>query len=123
MLEAEPVGMEELTLEAQVARDAVDGITADGKPYRLQVDADLVRPPRLEPHLEERARSDELLHLEPRDRISRRLGIERTARSVAAVTADRRLDPAGSGTRRPQDEREVASLDPSFANRVRQPRV
>ena len=123
VLEAEPVGMQELALEAQVAGDAVDGIAADGKPDRLQMDADLVRPPRLEPHLEERARPDELLHLEPRDRVPGRLGVERTARSVAAVTADRRLDPAGSGTRRAQDEREVAPLDPSLANRVREPHV
>ena len=115
--------MQELALEAQVAGDAVDGVAADRKLDRLQMDADLVRPPRLEPHLEERARPDELLHLEPRDRVPRRLGVERAARTVAAVTADRRLDPPGSGTRRAQDEREVAPLDPSLANRVREPPV
>src|SRR6185503_11935794 len=41
----------------------------------------------------------------------------------AAVTTDRRLDPAGPGTRRPQDERAVAPLDPSLANRVREAHV
>jgi hypothetical protein len=45
------------------------------------------------------------------------------SRSVAAVAADRSLDPAGSRSWRAQDEREVATLDPPLANRVREPRV
>ena len=55
VLEREPVGVEELPLEAEVARDAVDGVAGDRQLDRLEVDADLVRPPGLEPHVEQRA--------------------------------------------------------------------
>src|SRR5690349_15460326 len=53
MLEPQPTGVEELALEAEVAGDAVDGIAADGQADRLEVHPDLVRPPRLEPNVEE----------------------------------------------------------------------
>ena len=46
--------MEELALEPEVVGDAVDRVAADGKPDRLEMDADLVRPARLEPDVEER---------------------------------------------------------------------
>ena len=115
------MGVQELAIEAEVARDAVDGVAADGEADRLQMDADLVRAPGLEPHLEERAPTDELLHLEPGDRVPRRLRVERAAGAVAPVTADRRLDPAGARPRRTEDEREVAALDLPFADRLREP--
>ncbi len=54
MLEPQPVRVEELPLEAEVVGDAVDRVAADGKPDRLEMDADLVRPARLEPNVEER---------------------------------------------------------------------
>src|SRR5436305_14909147 len=53
MLEPEPARVEELALEAEVAGDPVDEIAADGQVDRLQVNPDLVRPPRLEPDVEE----------------------------------------------------------------------
>ena len=59
-VEAQPVRVEELPLETEVAGDAVDRVAADGQPDRLEVDADLVRPPRLEPHLEQRVLGEEL---------------------------------------------------------------
>ena len=49
MVEGEPRGVQELALEAEVAGDAVDGVAGDRQLDRLEVDADLVRPPRLEP--------------------------------------------------------------------------
>src|SRR5262245_43995445 len=46
MREGEARRVEELPLEAEIARDAVDGIARDGQLDRSEVDADLVRPPR-----------------------------------------------------------------------------
>src|SRR6188472_2683976 len=54
MLQPEPVRMEKLPFEPEIVGHAVDGVAADGKPDRLEVDADLVRPPGLEPDVEER---------------------------------------------------------------------
>ena len=45
--------MQELALEAEVGRDPVDGIAADGQVDRLEMDADLVCAARLEPHVEQ----------------------------------------------------------------------
>ena len=78
---------------------------------------------RLEPRLEQCPPSDPLEDLEPGDRIARRRGVEGVARPVAAVTADRRLDPAGTRPGLPEDEREVPPLDAPLADRLRQPRV
>ena len=49
VVEREPRGVEELALEAEVARHAVDGVCGDREVDGGEVDADLVRPPRLEP--------------------------------------------------------------------------
>ncbi len=123
MGEPEPVGVQELPLEAEVARDTVDGVAADRQPDRLEMDANLVRAPRLEAHLEERAAAEGLLHLEPGDGVARRLGVERVTRAVAAVATDRRLDPPGARPRCAQHESEVAALHPSFPDRLGQARV
>ena len=104
MREREPPRVQELALEAEVARDAVDGIAADRQADRLEMDADLVRPARLEPDVEERVVRASSPHLEPRDRFARRRGVERVARAIAAVAADRRLDPSGCRLRRAPDE-------------------
>ena len=85
--------MEELALELEIACHAVRGVAADRQPDRLQMDADLMRPPRLEPHVEERMIAHRLSYLEPRDRLSRRRRVERMACAIASVTADRGLDP------------------------------
>src|SRR3954452_10624915 len=92
--EAEAPGMEELALETAVVRDAVNGIPADRQVYRLEVNPDLVRPPRLEPYVEQRMVAHRLLDLEPRARIARSRGVERVARAIAPIAADRRLDAA-----------------------------
>ena len=80
----EPRRVQELPLEAEVARDAVDRVAADRQLDRLEVDADLVRAAGLEPHLEQRARAEQLDHLEVRHRVARRRRVERVARSVDA---------------------------------------
>jgi hypothetical protein len=48
--------MQELAPEVEVPGNAVDRVAADGQPDRLEMDADLMRPSGLEPHLEQRAR-------------------------------------------------------------------
>ena len=109
--------MEELPLEPEVARDAVDGVAGDRKLERLEVDADLVRPPRLEPHVEQRPLAEPLAHLEPRDRLARRVGVERVPRPVATIAADRGGDAPRARARRSADEREVAAIDRALADR------
>ena len=45
--------MQELALEPEVARDAVERVAGDRQVDRREVHADLVRPARLEPHPEQ----------------------------------------------------------------------
>jgi hypothetical protein len=54
MPEGEAGGVEELPVEAEVAGDPVHRVARDGKADRGEMDADLVRPPGLEPGMEER---------------------------------------------------------------------
>jgi hypothetical protein len=58
------------------------------------VNADLVRPPRLQPDREQCVLRKQTLDLEVRDRIARRVCVERPPQRVVAVAANRRLDPA-----------------------------
>ena len=54
MGEPKPPRVQELPLQAEVAGHPVDGVAADRKVDRLQVDADLVRAACLEPDVEQR---------------------------------------------------------------------
>ena len=112
--------MEELALEAEVVGDAVDGVAADGKPDRLEMDADLVRPAGLEPDVEERVVAHRLLDVEPRHRLARGRRVERVPRAVAAVAADRRLDPPRRRLRLAPHERRVGALELARANQLLQ---
>ena len=96
MVEREPRGVQELTVEPELAADPVHRVARDRQVDRCEVDADLMHPPRLEPHAEQRVALQALLELEVRDRVSRRVGVERLPRRVATVAADRSLDPAGA---------------------------
>ena len=60
MLEHEATRVEELALEPEIARDAVDGIAAHRQVDRLEMNADLVRTPGLEPDVEQRVRAQRL---------------------------------------------------------------
>jgi hypothetical protein len=82
------------------------------------MDADLVHPARLEPDPQQRVAREELLELEVRDRLARRIGVERLAGRVAAVASDRRLDPARPRARLPAHEPEVASLELTVPNEL-----
>src|SRR3954470_18274202 len=97
--EREARRVEELAIEAEVAALSVQGIARDGQVDRAEVDADLVRPPGLEPHTEERVARQELDHLEVRHRLARRRRVERMPRRVVTVAADRRIDRAAARAR------------------------
>src|SRR5579862_5567168 len=115
VVEAEAAGVQELAPEA-VVRDAVDRVADDRQVDRGQVDADLVHPPRLEPDGEERVLWVDLLDLEVRDGLARRLAVERDQGRVRPVPADRGLDPAGARGRPAADEGRVAPLEPPGAD-------
>src|SRR5690242_910966 len=70
-----------------------------------------MRAPGLEPHVEHRVPVEQALDLEVRDRLARRVGVERVACRLAAVAADRRFDPPGPRARAAADERLVATLE------------
>src|SRR4051812_48381841 len=87
------------------------------------MDADLVRAAGLEPHVEQRVAVEQPLDLEVRDRLARRVAVERVARRPAPGAADRRLDPPGPGARPAADERLVATLEGVLAHELLQLRV
>src|SRR5207249_8461605 len=68
----------------------------------LEMDTDLVRPAGLERDAEERVAAQQLDDLEMRDGLARRVRVERVARRLAAVAADRRLDPPRARARSPE---------------------
>ena len=61
--------------------------------------------------------------LEPRHRLARGRRVERVARLVGAVAADRRLDPPRARAQRALHEREIAPLDVPAPDRLLQPLV
>jgi hypothetical protein len=101
-------------------RDAVHRVADDRQPDRRQMDADLVRAARLEPHVEQRVPVDQPFDFEVRDRLARRVGVERVTRRLAPVAADRRFDPPGPRARAPADERLVAPLELPGAHQLLQ---
>ena len=97
---------------------AVRRVAGDRQVDRGEVDADLVRPPRLEPHAQERVARQQLLELEVRDRRARRVGVERMPQAVVPVAADRRVDRPAARARPPDDEREVLARRARGAGRA-----
>ena len=119
-VEPKPVRVQELALEPEVVGDAVDGVAADGKPDRLEMDADLVRPARLEPHVEQRVVAHRLRTSNHVTDVARRRRVERVPRAIAAVAADRRLDPPRRRLRRAPHERRVGALELARADQLLQ---
>src|SRR5512144_2470465 len=76
MHEGEPRCVKELPFEPEVAGHTVDGIAGYRQADRLEVHADLVRPPRLEPHAQQGSLAQDTLHLEVRDGIPWRRRVE-----------------------------------------------
>src|SRR6476620_1486234 len=117
MDERQPVRMQELALETEVAPCPVRHVTRNRKLDRCEVDADLVRSSCLEADVEESVPRQELDHLEPRHGIARLVGVERAASWIATIPADGSVDPTGSRLRSPAYEREVTALDLTPADR------
>jgi 23S rRNA pseudouridine1911/1915/1917 synthase len=107
----EPGGVEELALEPELARAAVDRVSCDGEADLGEMDADQVRPAGLEPHAQERVPRQLLGDLEVGHRVPRGRGVERVPRPVSPVAPDRCLDPSGARARPPDDERQVLPLE------------
>src|SRR5919198_2775986 len=111
MAEGETVRVQELTLEAEVTRDAVLLVARDGKADGREVDPDLVSAPGLELHVEQSTLRELLDELEVRHRLARLVGVERPACRVAAIAADRRIDATGSRLWPSTHENGVESVD------------
>jgi hypothetical protein len=99
--------MEELPLEPQVSCDPVNRIAGDGEVYRSEVDADLVRPPGLQPDAEKRVLRQQVLELEVGHGGAGRVSVERVAEAVVPVAADRCLDRSAPRARLSGGQREV----------------
>ena len=69
--------------------------------------------------VQERVGAQQLVDLEVRDRFARRVGVERAARRLVTVAADRRVDPAAPRARMAPDERDVAPLELSLRDELR----
>src|SRR5260221_2999183 len=94
MPEAELVRMEELAFKLEIAYNTVRRVARDRQADRFEVDADLVCPPRVEAQLEQRPVAYGLLELEPRDRVTRRVGVDRMAGSIPTIPAHPALHAA-----------------------------
>ena len=91
MREREPRGVQELPSECRLG-NAVDRVADDRQVDRREMDADLVHPPCLERDAQQRVIRPEPLDFEMRDRLARRVRVERDAGRIVAVAPDRRLD-------------------------------
>src|SRR2546423_1032738 len=87
------------------------------------MDSDLVGPPRLEAHVQEGMPRQELPDLEVRDRLTGSVAVERPARRLLAVAADRRVDLPAPRTRATPDERDVPPFELTAPDEVLQPPV
>lgn len=110
MLEGEARRVQELAIEIG-RRDSVDTVADHREVDRGQMDADLVHAAGLETDAKERVRREKREHLEVGGGISRRVRVERLARRIRAVAADRCLDPAPPRTGLTTDECQVAALE------------
>ena len=86
--------VEELARQPEVALDPIHGVATHGQLDRLEMDADLMGPPRLERDFQKRPLTQSPRHLEPGDRVARRLRVQRAPEPVGSVASDRRVDPA-----------------------------
>src|SRR5438093_515836 len=116
MRERQAARVQELALEAELARASVDRVTRNREVDRRQVHADLVGAAGFELDLEERVTREQLDELEVRHRVARSVRIERVPQGVAAVAADRGFDAPAARPRPADHEREVAPLERAAAD-------
>src|SRR6478672_8612342 len=118
MRESEPLGMQELALQTELARPSVESVAGDGETDRSEVHTDLVGPAGLQPHVEERVPLQHLLHREMCDRFPWLVGVEGLSQRVAAVAPDRRLDAAASRSRSSDDQGGVVPFEYAAAHEI-----
>ena len=92
MVESEAGRVQKLSLESEVAYNPVDRIARDWQIDGGQMDADLVRPPRLEANSKQRVAREEFEDVEVRHSLTGRGRVEGDSRRVGAVSAYRSLD-------------------------------
>lgn len=114
--------MEELAAEPQ-AGHPVDGVARHGQIDRCEMNPDLVRSPRLQAHAQQRMLRKRLLDGEVRERVPRRVRLERPSCRIAPVAADRSLDRSPPRTGSASDEREVLPFHTSAAHEALEPAV
>ena len=111
MGEGEPVGVEELALEAVLALAAVGGVAGERVADRGEVGADLVRAAGLQARLEVGLGGEQLEHLEMGAGLARGGAGDGHAVALARGAADRRVDRAGARGEAAPGQRQVDALD------------
>src|SRR4051794_14474394 len=97
MLEREPCGVKELTLQAETPGVTVFGVSGDRIPDGQQMRSNLVRSPSLQPDTQQSGAFKRLLGLEMGHRVTRVVGVGGHPRAHAAVAAERRVDRPATG--------------------------
>ena len=123
MLESEPLRVQELPLEPEVAGDAVRRIARNRKVDRGEMDADLVRAARLEPDAQERVARQQLLELEVGHGRAGRIRVERVTEPVMTVAADGRVDRPSARAWLADDESTVLARQRAALHELLQPFV
>src|SRR5438046_7405147 len=121
MRKRKPRRMQELALEPELAGSAVDRVAGHREVDRRQVNPDLVRAPGFEPHAQQRMAWQQLLDVEVRHRVARRVGVERLPQGVVPVSPDRCVDRAASRAWPPDDEGEVLTYDLACLDQLLEP--
>jgi len=121
--ECQSRGVEKLALEPKLSGPAVQRVAGDGQVDRREVDADLMRAPRLERHAEQRVARHQLGDLEVRHCVARRVRVERMAERIVAITADRRLDRPAPRAWPADDESQVLARQAAGLHELLQPPV
>jgi hypothetical protein len=117
MGEAQTVGVEKLPPELAI-RNTVDGVADDREVDRREVNPNLMCSTGLESDREQCVLRQELVHLEMRDGLPRFVRVERPAKGVVAVTADRGVDAPAARARPTADEGNVVALQPTLAHEL-----
>ena len=120
--EAEPRRVQELARESEVpARRTRSRRRRAGRALRDGRGSGACGPSRAGPRAAMVAQ--QLDGLEPRHGVACGRRVQRMARAILAIAPDRRLDPAGSRSRRSTHQRQVAPLELPLPDHVLQPRV
>ncbi len=111
--------MQELPLQPMPPARPVLGIPGDGMLDRGEVDADLMRPPGLEPRMDERVRRQILDHLEVGRRLPRSRPLHCPLCPLPAIPPEGRVNGPGPAPQPPLDQRRVL---PHHLPRLHHPR-